>query len=358
MSQDVSYLLGPLMIDIAGTELTLEDKRRLCHPWVGGVILFRRNFSSVAQLCALTREIHALRKPHLLIGVDHEGGRVQRFREGFTHIPPMRRLGEVYDTGDCERALRLAKEAGWLLASELRASGVDFSFAPVLDLDYGTSSVISDRAFHSDPQVVTELAKAFIAGLHQAGMAHVVKHFPGHGYVKADSHLELPEDDRSLAEIQAADWQPFKALIESGALAVMPAHIRFTQVDDEPVGFSKVWLQDLLRGALGFQGAIISDDMMMQGAVQRYPDIRERVSKAIEAGCDLVLVCNNPQQVDVLLEDCVQPATPLHELHLLRLRGQGQLDWATLQVNKHYVQVAAAMHHLHKPLKTGEEWVL
>ncbi len=345
------------MIDIEGVELNPDDIRRLSHPWVGGVILFRRNFQSVEQLIALTRSIRALRTPALLIGVDHEGGRVQRFREGFTHVPPMARLGALYDVGDHERAFRMARECGWLLASELRACGVDFSFAPVLDLDYGHSSVIGDRAFHADPQVVSDLAQQFIQGLDQAGMANVVKHFPGHGFVSADSHLDLPVDTRRWEEIEARDLVPFRRLIGHGVVGVMPAHICFQQIDPQPCGFSKKWLRHILRDQLGFQGAVLSDDMMMQGAVAQYPLIGERVDAALEAGCDLVLICNRPDQVDEVLASRMPDMTPVHEVHLMRLRGRGEKDWQSLHNNKHYLQVKAAVLHLHDATTSHEEWL-
>ena len=244
---------SPLLIDIAGTELTTDDRRRLSHPLVGGLILFTRNWQSRAQLTALTASIHRLRRD-LLICVDHEGGRVQRFRtDGFTHLPPMRALGDLW-MQDAMRAQDAATACGYVLAAELRACGVDFSFTPVLDLDYGESSVIGDRSFHRDPRVVALLAKSLMHGLLQAGMAGCGKHFPGHGFVKADSHVAIPVDRRSLKAILADDAQPFRWLANTLG-AVMPAHVIYAKVDARPAGFSTKWLQDVLRTRLAFDGA-------------------------------------------------------------------------------------------------------
>lgn len=291
--------LGPLMCDVAGTELTDDDRRRLSHPLVGGVILFARNYASPAQLDALTTEIHALKSAPLLIGVDHEGGRVQRFREGFTRLPAMRVFGERWDAHP-QQARHLAREAGYVLASELRAHGVDFSFAPVLDLDYGASSVIGDRAFHRDPRAVFELGQAVMLGMKDAGMAACGKHFPGHGHVVADSHVAIPVDERSLPDIARADLVPFRMMIEAGLAALMPAHVIYPRIDAQPAGFSRVWLGDILRGELGFDGVIFSDDLCMAGAAVA-GDIVARVEAALVAGCDMALVCNRPDLADEVL---------------------------------------------------------
>ena len=292
--------LGPLVLDPQGAALTEEDRRRMLHPAAGGVILFSRNYESPAQLQALTEEIRALRVPQLLIGVDHEGGRVQRFRSGFTELPPMRSLGRLWDR-EREAGRAAAHAAGYVIAAELAAHGLDFSFTPVLDLDYGASSVIGDRALHFDPIAAGALAAALIAGLDEGGMAAVGKHFPGHGYAAADSHLAVPTDERSLAEIRRKDLPPYVAAIKAGMAAVMPAHVIYPRVDSEPAGYSRVWLQDVLRGQLGFAGLIFSDDLSMAGA-STAGDVSARARAALAAGCDMVLLCNDPQGQERLLD--------------------------------------------------------
>ncbi|WP_088958025.1 beta-N-acetylhexosaminidase [Variovorax sp. HW608] len=284
---------APLIIDVAGTELNAADRRRLADPLVGGVIHFARNWQGRAQMCALNAEIKAIR-PDILICVDHEGGRVQRFRtDGFTRLPSMRTLGELW-MKDALRATQLAVACGHVLAAELRACGVDFSFAPVLDLDYGESSVIGDRSFHRDPRVVALLARSLMHGLLQAGMANCGKHFPGHGFVKADSHVAIPVDRRSLKAILADDARPYDWLVGSLA-AVMPAHVIYPRVDARPAGFSAKWLQEILRGKLGFDGAVFSDDLSMEAARQIDGESLSYVDAALaalDAGCDLALLCN------------------------------------------------------------------
>jgi beta-N-acetylhexosaminidase len=334
MNKNNVLSLGPVMLDVAGTALDDEDRRRLQHPLVGGVILFARNYASSEQLLRLTSDIHALRSPALVIAVDHEGGRVQRFREGFTAIPAMRGLGRVWD-GNPQHAGHLAHEVGYVLAAELRAHGVDLSFAPVLDIDYGNSSVIGDRALHSDPQAIADLARALVQGFRQGGMSAVGKHFPGHGHVRADSHHEVPIDDRPYAEIEAIDLVPFRRLIESGLGGIMPAHVIYPQVDRHPAGFSPVWLKTILRGELGFDGVIFSDDLSMEGASVA-GGVVDRARAAFGAGCDMVLVCNNPPAADELLEhlDFAMPATSLarlarmhgrqHSGNMVRLREDAQ----------------------------------
>lgn len=286
---------GPLMIDIAGLELTDLDRERLCHPLVGGLILFARNYQSRDQLARLTAEVHALRSPALLIAIDHEGGRVQRCREGFTRLPAMRSLGQLWDR-DSKRALEVTRQIGYVLACELRQCGVDLSFTPVLDLDWGRSGVIGDRSFHRDPEVVVKLAGQLIAGLHQAGMKACGKHFPGHGWVEADSHVAIPLDDRPLPDIER-DMQPFRELALD---AVMPAHVIYPKVDSRPAGFSPVWL-NILRAGIGFDGLVFSDDLSMEGASVA-GDIVARVSAAWDAGCDMLLVCNAPDKAGEVLE--------------------------------------------------------
>lgn len=295
---------APLIIDIAGTELTPADRTRLAHPLVGGMILFARNWQDRAQLLALTAEIKAVRED-LLICVDHEGGRVQRFRsDGFTHLPPMRAFGSMWmDDGQGSKqragngalqAMDAATAAGYVLGSELRACGVDFSFTPVLDLDWGESGVIGDRAFHSDARVVAALAKSLMHGLLQAGMANCGKHFPGHGFVKADSHTEIPVDSRGLQAILADDAAPYPWLA-SVLTSVMPAHVIYSKVDKRPAGFSAKWLQDILRGRLRFDGAIFSDDLSMEAARRlngQTLDFTAAAIEALNAGCDMALLCN------------------------------------------------------------------
>lgn len=291
--------LGPAVIDPAGTILGEDDVRRLRHPAVGGVILFARNFESPEQLQALTRDIRALREPQLLIGVDHEGGRVQRFKEGFTALPPMRALGQLWDR-DREAARAAARAAGYVIGAELAAHGLDFSFTPVLDLDYGASSVIGDRAFHYDPLAVAALGAELVRGLADGGMGAVGKHFPGHGYATADSHVAVPTDDRPLAEILRKDLVPYGPAIQAGLAGVMPAHVIYSRVDAEPAGYSRVWLQEVLRGRLGFKGLVFSDDLSMEGA-STAGGVAERAQAALGAGCDMVLLCGDPEGQERLL---------------------------------------------------------
>jgi beta-N-acetylhexosaminidase len=290
---------GPVVLGIEGTGLTAADRERLMHPLLGGVILFTRNYEDPAQLDALTAQIRALRTPGLLISVDHEGGRVQRFRDGFTAVPPMRTLGELWQR-DSAAAQDEAWRLGNVIARELRSHGIDFSFTPVLDLDFGASAVIGDRAFSDDPGTVTELALRLCRGLRAGGCAAVGKHFPGHGFVAADSHHETPVDERPLSELLARDLVPFAALAKAGLEAVMPAHVVYPAVDDKPAGFSRVWVEDILRGRLGFDGLVFSDDLGMAGACGA-GDIVARADAAIEAGCDMVLACNELDAADELL---------------------------------------------------------
>lgn len=324
--------LGPLMIDIAGTELSDLDRTRLCHPLIGGMILFSRNYLSPGQLTHLCSEIHALRSPPLPIAVDHEGGRVQRFREDFTRLPSMRRLGELWDQSP-DAARSAARGVGYVLAAELRACGVDFSFTPVLDLDYGYSAVIGDRAFHRDPQIVTALADALNDGLRQAGMLACGKHFPGHGHVAADSHVAIPVDERSLAEL-ADDLLPYRHLKLD---AVMPAHVIYSSVDPRPAGFSAHWLK-MLREELDFDGVIFSDDLSMEGASVA-GDIVARAEAAWEAGCDMLLVCNAPQAVDELLDRWQPTPDAQRSRRLERLASrQAAVDRLSLQADAVYRQ--------------------
>ena len=314
---------GPAVIDVIGTALTDQDRERLSHPAAGAVILFARNFTDCAQLEALTQEIGRLREPALLVCVDHEGGRVQRFREGFTRLPPMRELGRLWDR-DRSAAREAARAVGYVIGAELGAHGVDFSFTPVLDLDYGTSTAIGDRALHYDPVAVGALGAALVQGLSESGTAAVAKHFPGHGFAEADTHVAAAVDPRPLRDIERKDMAPYRAVIEAGVAGVMPAHVSYPQVHPAPAGYSYFWLQEVLRGRLGFQGLIFSDDLSMQGAGVA-GGVAERARAALAAGCDMVLLCNDPKGQDELLASLAE--TPLGAPERLeRMRRQGGRD--------------------------------
>jgi beta-N-acetylhexosaminidase len=350
---------APLVIDVAGHSLTTADRQRLAHPLVGGVILFGRNWKSRAQLTTLCRQIKAVR-PDLLIAVDHEGGRVQRFRtDGFTHLPPMAALGELWmrpgprEGASAMEAMNAAAAAGYVLGAELRACGVDLSFAPVLDLDYGESSVIGDRSFGRDPRMVSLLAQSLMHGLLQSGMGHCGKHFPGHGFVQADSHLAIPIDRRSLRAILAEDAAPY-GWLSASLQAVMPAHVIYPRVDKRPAGFSARWLQDVLRRRLGFTGAIFSDDLSMAAARQidgEAVSFTTAALAALRAGCDLVLLCNQSvvdggapidEAIDSLsravLEGHWQPDPASEERRVALLPMAPALPWDALMVSPRYMQ--------------------
>ncbi|WP_353573282.1 beta-N-acetylhexosaminidase [Candidatus Albibeggiatoa sp. nov. BB20] len=342
--------LGPLMIDLEGLTLTAEEQQLLKHPLVGGVILFSRNYESPQQLIELTSQISQIRQPPLLISVDHEGGRVQRFRDQFSALPAMAQLGKHYEHAP-RQAIQWTEQIGWLLAIELRAAGVDFSFTPVLDIDVldcagvSLSNVIGNRAFHSDPQIVVTLAQALIKGLKKAGMGSVGKHFPGHGSVAADSHHEIPIDSRSLKEIQT-DLYPFKRLIQSGLSAIMPAHVIYNQVDEQPAGFSHYWMQTVLRQHLRFQGVIFSDDLTMEGA-SVIGDISARVHCALQSGCDMVLICNDRPAVLQVIEQCRDVTlAPVSQARLIRLRGKGDIQWHELTNNYRWRQAQKVCQQL------------
>ncbi len=315
--------LGPAVIDVVGLALTDDDRRRLAHPAAGGVILFTRNYQTPEQLKILCEEIERLREPALPICVDHEGGRVQRFREGFSAIPPMRELGRLWDR-DRATGREAAHAAAYVIGAELAAHGVDFSFAPVLDLDYGSSAVIGDRALHFDPTAVGALGASLVRGFADAGMAAVAKHFPGHGFAPADSHVDVPRDERTVKEIFKKDLLPYEAVIKAGLGAIMPAHVIYAQADPEPAGYSKFWLQDVLRGRLGFDGLIFSDDLSMAGA-STAGGIPERARAALAAGCDLVLLCNDTSGQEKLLESLGDAALARPE-RLERMRRKGGRD--------------------------------
>ncbi|MEJ2330514.1 MAG: beta-N-acetylhexosaminidase [Gammaproteobacteria bacterium] len=316
MSHDNNPLAirGQVMLDVEGTVLTDEDRARLAHPATGGVILFSRNYASREQVAALVTEIREVSPDPLLIAVDHEGGRVQRFREGFTHIPPMAWLGKRYDTSR-EEALNESELLGWLMATELRQVDIDFSFAPVLDLGLGVCDVIGDRAFHRDPDVIALLARRFMQGMHDAGMSAVGKHFPGHGAVVEDSHVALPIDQRDLEVILDRDVRPFAKLITFGLDGIMPAHVIYTDADQNAAGFSPFWLREILRERLGFEGVIFSDDLTMAAAASA-GDYGDRARAAIDAGCDMVVVCNDPDAAGEVL-DAMEDV--VNEESLLRL---------------------------------------
>ena len=311
--------LGPLMVDVAGLELTPEDRDVLRHPLVGSVILFTRNYASSEQLSRLVADIHAVRTPALIVGVDQEGGRVQRFRPEFSLLPPPRRIGHTYDL-DAKQGLTLARSMGWLMAAELRAHGVDLSFAPCVDLDYGVSEVIGDRAFHSKPAAVAELALAYVAGMKDAGMAETAKHFPGHGAVTADSHKSLPVDRRGWNQL-GDDLLPYRRLIANGLPGVMVAHVLFPSVAPEPASLSRRWVQNALREELRFEGAVFTDDLSMGGAAE-YGDIVARATAALDAGCDVLPVCNDRASVTTLLDGLEYDVQPSSHLRLIRMRGK------------------------------------
>ncbi len=313
--------LGPLMVDIAGTELTPEDREVLSHPLVGSVLLFSRNYRNRTQVQALIASIVALRSPALLVAVDHEGGRVQRFRNGFTHLPPARALGRRLVAARRE-SLALARTAGWLMAAELRTVGVDFSFAPCVDLDYGVSEVIGDRALHHDADAVGALAVAYMGGMREAGMAATAKHFPGHGAVTADSHVALPVDRRELADLEA-DMRPYRVLIDNNLAGIMAAHVVFPQVDALPASLSVRWITSILRRELQFHGCVFADDLSMAGAAAS-GDVLARARLAVAAGCDVLPICNDRAAVHAVLDHWKpEVENPASQARLIRMRAHG-----------------------------------
>lgn len=335
--------LGPLMVDIAGTELSADDVRVLAHPLVGSVLLFTRNYSNPRQVAALTAAIRALRTPHLLIAVDHEGGRVQRFREGFTRLPAARLLGRRFDQ-DRRDALALAQSVGWLMASELRAVGVDFSFAPCIDLDYGVSEIIGDRAFHSDPDTVAALAVATMSGMREAGMPAIAKHFPGHGAVVADSHVALPVDRREFADLEA-DIRPYRPLIDNNLPGIMAAHVVFPAVDALPASLSKRWIGGVLRGEMGFHGCVFADDLTMAGAAA-FGDVMARADLSLAAGCDVLPICNDRHSVELVLGRFgANVGSAASQARLVRMRARGEPP-ADLRANRHWQETSARIASL------------
>jgi beta-N-acetylhexosaminidase len=328
------------MIDLAGSQLSDEERQLLQHPLIGGVILFTRNYVDSEQLIGLTAAIHAERSPRLIIAVDQEGGRVQRFKEGFSTLPAARRIGHEFDL-DPRAALELARRLGWLMAAELRAHGVDLSFAPCVDLDYGASEVIGDRALHARSAVVAQLAVAYAHGMRDAGMAATAKHFPGHGAVVADSHLALPVDRRELADLQD-DIAPYRLLIANGLAALMAAHVVYPAIDTLPASLSVRWIQDILRRDLNFQGAVFSDDLSMAGAAS-VGDVVTRARLALAAGCDMLPVCNNRAGVRSLLARLEVEPAPASQLRLVRVRGRDGLSVAGLQASLSWQQSREAL---------------
>lgn len=315
--------IAPLMLDLNGIELSDEEKELLQHPLTGGVILFSRNYESIEQLEILINSIRSATTSPLLISVDHEGGRVQRFKDGFTHLPALAKISQH------NNAEKLSYHHGWLMAAEVRAMGIDFSFAPVLDIDYGVSEVIGDRSFNQDPKIISLLAKNYIEGMREAGMASTGKHFPGHGGVTEDSHHEIPIDKRSREEIWQKDIVPFSQLIKEGLDAVMPAHVIYSEIDDKPAGFSPYWLQTVLREELKFDGVIFSDDLSMEGATVM-GGYSERAEAAMEAGCDMILVCNNREGLIKVIDQAKIKQTNQSATRLNRMQGKSFIKHSAL----------------------------
>jgi beta-N-acetylhexosaminidase len=332
--------LGPLMIDLVGPQIEPDEREMLRHPLVGGVILFTRNFTDSEQLTALTGAIHAARSPPLIIAVDHEGGRVQRFRASFSRLPAPRRIGHEFDA-DPRAGLALARRMGWLMAAELRAHRIDISFAPCVDLDYGVSDVIGDRAFHARPDAVAQLAVAYMHGMRDAGMAATAKHFPGHGAVRADSHLLLPVDRRELTDL-GDDLTPYRRLIDNGLAAVMMAHVQFPAVDAWPASASGRWIRRILREELNFQGAVFSDDMSMGGAASG-GDIVARCERSLAAGCDMLPICNERSAVVLLLDRLATEPAPASQLRIIRMRGRDGPAWHELVGSSEWKEAQAAL---------------
>ncbi len=336
--------LGPVMLDLVGTSISASEREMLLHPQTGGVILFTRNFESYDQLKSLVDEIHSLRTPHLLVAVDHEGGRVQRFRDGFTHIPAAATYAHGYKR-DKRKARELSHECGWLMAAECRAAGIDMSFAPVLDKGIGVSGVIGDRAFHASPEVIADLANAFMSGMSDAGMSATGKHFPGHGCVKEDSHISHPVDKRELNELMLDDMIAFERMIRFGLAAIMPAHVVYPAVDSKPAGYSSIWLQQILRKQLGFQGVIFSDDLSMEAAGV-VGGFSERARAALHAGCDMVLVCNHTAEAELVLESLEGYSNPASQMRLIRMHGRGKISRDELMASDRWQSIVSRLKQL------------
>jgi beta-N-acetylhexosaminidase len=330
------------MVGLRGLEVTAEEREWLEHPLVGGVILFRRNVDSPEQVTELARMLRGHRRPAPLLAVDQEGGRVQRLTRGMTELPAVGTLGRLYER-DPAQALSLAADHGWLMAAEVRAAGLDLSFAPVVDLDRG-STVIGDRAFHADPQAVSALAERYIGGMRRAGMAATAKHFPGHGSIAADSHHELPVDRRSLGDLMGADLVPFAHLIAHDLPGIMAAHVVYPDIDDLPASFSRTWLKDVLRDRLGYRGAVFSDDLCMAGAAGM-GDVARRARRALEAGCDMALVCE-PDVVPDLLDRLEPREDAARSARLLAMRGSGHQEMRRLRLSRDWRNAVRHMEQL------------
>jgi len=333
--------LGPVMLDIEGLALNPADRTVLREPAVGGVILFARNYKSPLQIADLVAEIKVVRSPPLLIAVDHEGGRVQRFRDGFTAIPPMRRLGHLYDE-DEQAGTRLAESCGWLIGAELRAMGIDLSFAPCVDLDWGVSEIIGDRSFHKDPGIVATLASALSRGMRDAGMTAVAKHFPGHGAVVADSHKKLPVDRRGFSDV-FDDMRPYENLISRREIgAVMMAHVIYDEIDAAPASFSSFWIKNHLRNQMGFDGAVFCDDLSME-AVASYGSMPQRAKIALEAGCDMIPICNDRPAAQRTVAALREYSNPLSLVRLARLHGTGGVLRESLLASEQWQSTTARL---------------
>ena len=340
------------MLDIAGTALTDADRRRLRHPQTGGVILFTRNYQNPAQLKALVDDIHALRTPRLIVAVDQEGGRVQRFRDGFQRLPAMGLIGDLYDR-DAQQGVAMAQSVGWVMAAELLHYGIDLSFAPVLDLGHKISSVIGDRAFHTDISAIVRLANALIRGMNEAGMEAVGKHFPGHGSVEGDSHHVMPFDKRSADTIMDTDLQTFRRVIDNHLTGIMMAHVIYDQVDPHPAGYSAYWIQSVLRKRLGFDGIVFSDDLSMSGA-ESVGGYAARARASLDAGCDMLLVCNNPQGADEVLASLGDYSNPVSQLRLVRLHGRPADKAGRLFKSPRWQQEIASLQNFLQDSKLAE----
>ncbi len=339
---------GPVMLDLEGYELTSEEQEILAHPLVGGIIFFSRNYHSIEQLQALVASIRAAQKNQLLIAVDHEGGRVQRFRDGFSRLPAPRTIYE-HAQANLELSCQYAKTLGWLMAAELRALDIDFSFAPVLDLNYNISDVIGDRAFHRNPEIVSQLATAYVTGMQQAGMAAVGKHFPGHGAIKADSHIAIPIDTRDLVTITQQDLIPFKTLIQNQTLqAIMPAHVIYAKIDSNPAGFSSIWIQQILRQQLQFDGMILSDDLDMAAAHQA-GDFIDRAQATLQAGCDMAVVCNHRQGALQILDQLNWTPSPQTQTRQTAMQGQASLSFIELKQSSQWQTATELAHRITHP---------